>query len=579
MLRACLGSLLQAISLYGWSINQKRCDKEGGVFLWHVIGCTFALYSAYECQITPIKQKILLHLDAAVELAKLPLWTDLWRLHHRKPTRELEHMLQHLDTTGAFCKCVRGYSLPRAALRLPVPPSVQDLALDQLSLDGASAHDTPSPSMESPEEALPLALDTSEIERLHNEYIAAMSSFRISTKEGKAAGQRRRAAVLFNMPAATKQKELTGFVQSLHRVLQGSDNTEPDEPRDHPSIESNRLLHDEAALAAILQADLESELLDDDTDMLTKGANHTEENDRSNAPCDANIVANAPDGIVETSTGQEQAKTTTYAPVHAEIRTELASDDNDDEDGDDGWAQDIENELVASNPAAQAEVAPSTADPSNILPVVELSLSSSTSSEDDDDAFEAELEASVLARQAVPSAQQGPSTSSTPSQSTQVSKRSAPPPRDPTRGRPSSCSSLDGTNNLTVQPIDPNVATWTAQEALQSKSNVVTASLNLDTEVFALPALSSSSDSSDNALDELEQEILAASAKLRPADNARETLDKPQLNRPTAAATTNTAKYTQPTSRAEPRPTPQYSHLFNETQCDLPPKISPLLGH
>ncbi|RHY82136.1 hypothetical protein DYB26_008954, partial [Aphanomyces astaci] len=229
-------------------------------------------------------------LDAAVQLAKIPTtWTHAWRRRHPTPIREMLRMLQQLETSGAFCKCVRGYSFPRP-MELPStspPPALVDQQPTPPPYDtptiGGNEH------ADSIDHALTVsqAVDMTDIERLHSEYMDAMTSFRLpSQDETKATNghrrQRRRApVVVYNMPPMSKQTQLMEFVQSIHKVLQNPSvepSIAPDEEEPsllymtQPPTTQSTAVPDDAALAAILQADLESELLQDDIDdVMTTG--------------------------------------------------------------------------------------------------------------------------------------------------------------------------------------------------------------------------------------------------------------------------------------------------------------------
>ncbi|KAF0759123.1 hypothetical protein AaE_003750, partial [Aphanomyces astaci] len=396
MLRACLGSLLQALSLHEWSINQRRCDAQGGAFVWHVVACTYALYCTYECQITTIKQKILLDLDAAVQLAKIPTtWTHAWRRRHPTPIREMLRMLQQLETSGAFCKCVRGYSFPRP-MELPStspPPALVDHQPTPPPYDtptiGGNEH------ADSIDHALTVsqAVDMTDIERLHSEYMDAMTSFRLpSQDETKATNghrrQRRRApVVVYNMPPMSKQTQLMEFVQSIHKVLQNPSvepSIAPDEEEPsllymtQPPTTQSTAVPDDAALAAILQADLESELLQDDIDdvMTTGRTASTTTTQIEDSSVQQLRVDN--DGILE-RTGD----------VTTQNDERVSSGDDMD---DDGWADEFESELVMAPRPTTPPLDSANPRPPLETSDVELSLSSSS---DDDAAFEAEIEHSV----------------------------------------------------------------------------------------------------------------------------------------------------------------------------------------
>ncbi|KAH9114908.1 hypothetical protein AeMF1_011012 [Aphanomyces euteiches] len=204
MLRECLGSLVQAIALTSWSTSQSSGTQVAT--MWYIVARIFALYCTYECQIGRIKQKILLDLSSSIQLALLPSLALEWQVSHAQVTREAMTMLSRLDDQNAFCKCLKGYSLPGRNIHHPV--------------------------------------DIPEIEEVDSTHVVVPELVEISSL-AEAHSQRHRAPLhrVPNMPSASKQDQLGQFVDKLNAIL-------------HPR--NATASHDE--LTAILEADLEDEL-------------------------------------------------------------------------------------------------------------------------------------------------------------------------------------------------------------------------------------------------------------------------------------------------------------------------------
>ncbi|RHY78356.1 hypothetical protein DYB34_003449 [Aphanomyces astaci] len=241
------------------------------------------------------------------------------------------------------------------------------------------------------------AVDMTDIERLHSEYMDAMTSFRLpSQDETKATNghrrQRRRApVVVYNMPPMSKQTQLMEFVQSIHKVLQNPSvepSIAPDEEEPsllympQPPTTQSTAVPDDAALAAILQADLESELLQDDIDdvMTTGRTASTTTTQIEDSSVQQLRVDN--DGILE-RTGD----VTTQNDERVSSGDERVSSGDDMDD--DGWADEFESELVMAPRPTAPPLDSANPRPPLETSDVELSLSSSS---DDDAAFEAEIE-------------------------------------------------------------------------------------------------------------------------------------------------------------------------------------------
>ncbi|KAG9401654.1 hypothetical protein AC1031_009509 [Aphanomyces cochlioides] len=132
-------------------------------------------------------------------------------------------MLSRLDNQNAFCKCLKGYSLPGRNIHQPLDiPEIEEV--------------------DSTPVVVPALVEISSLTEAHSQYMLAMASFRPQVTDG---ARRHRAPLhrVPNMPSASKQDQLGQFMDKLNAIL-------------HPR--NATASHDE--LTAILEADLEDEL-------------------------------------------------------------------------------------------------------------------------------------------------------------------------------------------------------------------------------------------------------------------------------------------------------------------------------
>ncbi|KAF0684351.1 Aste57867_23664 [Aphanomyces stellatus] len=299
MLRASLGALLQALSLHAWATRQAASHVQV-LSRWRVFACVYFMYSAYECQQSSVKQKILLDMCSfflllhavyyvyVASAIQVGLVASLAREACDVPSAgEILAILSKLETSQAYCKCLQGYTFP------------ERYASGGIELPSASLEEGESMAMDMDT----LALDIPALDDVHRCYMQAMLTFRPTPG---IAGRKRRLPTgprLLNMPPAPKQDELAAFVHKLQDIL----NPASPQPAQAPQSDDvvTAIHDDDADVAAILEADLEAELEVLETAM-------------------AQV-----DHRVEVESRNEEA-----VAVLPEVDLSLSSDDDDDDDDD-----------------------------------------------------------------------------------------------------------------------------------------------------------------------------------------------------------------------------------------------------
>ncbi|KDO15857.1 hypothetical protein SPRG_18606, partial [Saprolegnia parasitica CBS 223.65] len=110
MLREALGLLVESILACRHGTREHHDQYVVDALRLKVLGHTFTLYTVYQCQSTPIKQKILLDIESAMHLSLAQTWCDAWRVLYPDASHEAQAMLVRLDRDHAFLRCMHGYN-------------------------------------------------------------------------------------------------------------------------------------------------------------------------------------------------------------------------------------------------------------------------------------------------------------------------------------------------------------------------------------------------------------------------------------------------------------------------------------
>ncbi|KDO26248.1 hypothetical protein SPRG_08323 [Saprolegnia parasitica CBS 223.65] len=200
MLREALGLLVESILACRHGTREHHDQYVVDALRLKVLGHTFTLYTVYQCQSTPIKQKILLDIESAMHISLAQTWCDAWGVLYPDASHEAQAMLVRLDRDHAFLRCMHGYNWVRRTEFTAPPPAEPDEI----------------PEAFEPFE--PLEFDLA-LKHLHASYQEHMKPFR--PKPGAPSARLARPTIRIpTMPPAPQQDELDGFMDKFEKTFE-----------------------------------------------------------------------------------------------------------------------------------------------------------------------------------------------------------------------------------------------------------------------------------------------------------------------------------------------------------------------
>ncbi|OQR86206.1 hypothetical protein ACHHYP_10851 [Achlya hypogyna] len=271
MLREALGMLVETILAWKGGTSQTRRQEVINVLRLEVLAHTFLLYATFQCQVTAVKQRVLL--DSATNLALVPSFCDQWIDAMPRAARQARSMLVQMENERAFIKCMHGYTWIHRPAHMSRPILPDDRAIapptsDTVGDQAPQSADVPTDPVE------PLEFDLT-LKHLHDSYQRHMTPFR--ARKGVTARERRPEVRLANMPEAAEQAKIRDFMATFEKVFEVPSEAVPDlmddmaletlaldDAAEEPTfdLQTDETAHDRALeqLEADLEAELEAEL-------------------------------------------------------------------------------------------------------------------------------------------------------------------------------------------------------------------------------------------------------------------------------------------------------------------------------